>query len=36
MRARAQQLGGSFQAGPAEGGGWLVEARLPLRREARA
>lgn len=36
MRARAQQLGGSFAAGPADGGGWLVEARLPLRREARA
>ncbi|ADB49699.1 sensor histidine kinase [Conexibacter woesei] len=36
MRARAQQLGGTFAAGPADGGGWLVEARLPLRNGSRA
>jgi signal transduction histidine kinase len=29
MRARADQLGGSLAAGPAEGGGWLVAAELP-------
>ncbi len=29
MRARADQLGGSFAAGPAPGGGWLVAAELP-------
>lgn len=31
MRARADQLGGTFAAGPADGGGWLVEAALPAR-----
>lgn len=31
MRARADQLGGSFSAGPLEGGGWLVSALLPAR-----
>ncbi|HST38692.1 MAG TPA: histidine kinase [Conexibacter sp.] len=31
MRARADQLGGSFSAGPVEGGGWLVSALLPAR-----
>jgi signal transduction histidine kinase len=29
MRERAAVLGGTLTAGPAEGGGWLVEARLP-------
>lgn len=29
MRARADQLGGSFAAGPLAGGGWLVAAELP-------
>ena len=31
MRARAAALGGTLTAGPADGGGFLVEARLPLR-----
>jgi signal transduction histidine kinase len=30
MRERAAALGGSLEAGPMEGGGWRVEARLPL------
>lgn len=30
MRERALALGGTFEAGPAEGGGWRVRARLPL------
>jgi signal transduction histidine kinase len=29
MRERAALLGGTFSAGPAEGGGFLVSARLP-------
>lgn len=29
MRERASVLGGTFSAGPADGGGWLVEVRLP-------
>jgi signal transduction histidine kinase len=36
MRARAEQLGGRFAAGPAQGGGWLVEVELPARHGARA
>ena len=31
MRSRVAQHGGTLAAGPAEGGGWLVEARLPGR-----
>ncbi|MBU2662464.1 transcriptional regulator [Actinoplanes bogorensis] len=31
LRERTALLGGSFEAGPAPDGGWLVEARLPLR-----
>jgi signal transduction histidine kinase len=31
MRARAAALGGTLSAGPADGGGYLVEARLPLK-----
>lgn len=31
MRARARQVGGTLTAGPADGGGWLVEAWLPAR-----
>lgn len=30
MRERAAELGGSFQAGPTEGGGGRVSVRLPL------
>jgi signal transduction histidine kinase len=30
MRERATALGGTFAAGPTDGGGWRVEARLPL------
>jgi signal transduction histidine kinase len=30
MRERVETLGGSLRAGPAPGGGFLVEARLPL------
>jgi two-component system sensor histidine kinase UhpB len=29
MRARAEQVGGTLTAGPAEGAGWRVEAWLP-------
>lgn len=36
MRVRAAQLGGTFAAGPAAGGGWIVEAELPVRTGARA
>jgi signal transduction histidine kinase len=28
MRQRAAVFGGTVDAGPAEGGGWLVKARL--------
>ena len=31
MAERAHLLGGSFAAGPADDGGWLVEAVLPLK-----
>lgn len=34
MRERAVALGGHFEAGPREGGGWRVSAELPLHREA--
>lgn len=34
MRERAASAGGSVRTGPAAGGGFLVEARLPLRTEA--
>ena len=30
MRARAEQLGGTLAAGPLAGGGWSVEAVLPI------
>ena len=30
MRERSLALGGTFEAGPAQGGGWRVSARLPL------
>jgi signal transduction histidine kinase len=30
MRERAELCGGTFAAGPAPGGGWLVSARLPI------
>ncbi len=31
MRERAEQLGGTLQAGPQSGGGWRVRATLPVR-----
>jgi signal transduction histidine kinase len=31
MRERVELLGGLFSAGPATGGGWLVEVAIPLR-----
>lgn len=34
MAERAHLLGGSFAAGPADDGGWLVEAVLPLKMSA--
>jgi signal transduction histidine kinase len=34
MRERAAQFGGSLTAGPAAGGGWRVQARLPIARRA--
>jgi signal transduction histidine kinase len=36
MRERAGTVGGSLHTGPAPGGGFLVEARLPVRAEALA
>jgi signal transduction histidine kinase len=30
MRERAQAVGGELHAGPAEGGGFLVEGTLPM------
>lgn len=33
MRAQAESLGGSLHAGPADGGGFAVTARLPVRAE---
>ena len=36
MRERAAALGGSFEAGPADGGGWRVAATLPAGAGARA
>jgi len=35
MRERAELLGGTFTAGPAPGGGFTVEARLPIERRRR-
>jgi signal transduction histidine kinase len=32
MRERAEALGGTLHAGPGAGGGWRVEATLPLER----
>jgi signal transduction histidine kinase len=32
MRERTEALGGTLEAGPGDGGGWLVEATLPLSR----
>jgi signal transduction histidine kinase len=32
MRERAEQLGGSFKAGPTPVRGWRVHARFPLER----
>jgi signal transduction histidine kinase len=34
MRERAATVGGTLRTGPARGGGFLVEARLPVRAEA--
>jgi signal transduction histidine kinase len=34
MRERAAAAGGDLRAGPAPGGGFLVEATLPARLEA--
>jgi signal transduction histidine kinase len=34
MRERASTVGGTLSTGPAPGGGFLVEARLPVRAEA--
>ena len=31
MAERTEALGGTFEAGPIDGGGWRIEARLPLR-----
>jgi signal transduction histidine kinase len=31
MAERTEALGGRFHAGPTDGGGWRVDARLPLR-----
>ncbi|WAU84695.1 histidine kinase [Streptomyces sp. Qhu-G9] len=36
MRERAATVGGTLRTGPAPGGGFLVEARLPIRAEALA
>ncbi|WP_413759082.1 sensor histidine kinase [Streptomyces sp. MMBL 11-3] len=36
MRERAAAVGGTLRTGPASGGGFLVEARLPVRAEALA
>ncbi|WP_307131275.1 sensor histidine kinase [Streptomyces aurantiacus] len=36
MRERAATVGGTLRTGPAPGGGFLVEARLPVRAEALA
>lgn len=35
MRERVELLGGTFAAGPAPGGGFTVEARLPIERRTR-
>ena len=31
MAERTEALGGRFEAGPVDGGGWRIRARLPLR-----
>jgi signal transduction histidine kinase len=31
MRERAEQVGGTLQAGPDSSGGWRLQATLPLR-----
>jgi signal transduction histidine kinase len=31
MAERTEALGGRFEAGPVDGGGWRIHARLPLR-----
>ena len=36
MRERVATVGGTLRTGPAPGGGFLVEARLPVRAEALA
>ncbi|MDQ1025889.1 signal transduction histidine kinase [Streptomyces umbrinus] len=36
MHERAATVGGTLRTGPAPGGGFLVEARLPVRAEALA
>jgi signal transduction histidine kinase len=36
MRERAATVGGTLHTGPAPGGGFLVEARLPVKSEAPA
>jgi signal transduction histidine kinase len=33
MRQRVQLCGGAFAAGPADGGGFVVRARLPIEAE---
>jgi signal transduction histidine kinase len=36
MRERVELLGGTLAAGPADGGGWSVVARLPLKSQPTA
>jgi signal transduction histidine kinase len=34
MRRRVEAIGGSITAGPRDGGGFRVEARLPMAKES--